>query len=270
MKKTFPFFLLIIMASCKPQHTEKQYVFTVPNVVFQDTTKVLDTVFFERTFINGIYPLFCGKYKPTDSVVFDRDRVFNKHQDPNFNQDRVNVDFMPINPDSPLLDSMPTDGLTIHANYKQTILFGWWATDEENAYYTAFISNPTDKTQILIGKDDKIFALQEAKDSHGIWRPIEDKGTEFCGVGYWGLQVHPKEFSTILFPKYKGTFETDMRIRLRNGKHTIVSEAFKGHINPKQFYFKNRNATLDSFRKTRINDFFFGTMPLELDSLAKY
>ena len=43
----------------------------------------------------------------------------------------------------------------------------------------------------------------------------------------------------ILFPKFKGDFETDMRIRLRNGNHTIISETFRGYLNPKQFYFSN-------------------------------
>ena len=95
------------------------------------------------------------------------------------------------------------------------------------------------------------------------------RGHEFCGVGFWGLKFQPKEFSTILFRKYKGSFETDLRIRLRNGKNTFTSEVFRGYINPKQFYFEHRDMELDSFRKLDIDYLYLGAIPLEFDSLIE-
>ena len=257
------------MSSCKLDIKEDPFVFSIPTVVFQDSIKNLDTILFEGQHMNRIYPIFCGKYNKNDSVRFNRGNVFEKYKDTSFKKNWISVEFLGYDSRSRKLDSIDTDDFRMIANYSQTILFDWWATDKYNAYFPVFIYNPTKKTKILIGKDDKVFAIQEAKDLQGNWRPIEERGHEFCGVGFWGLKFQPKEFSTILFRKYKGSFETDLRIRLRNGKNTFTSEVFRGYINPKQFYFEHRDMELDSFRKLDIDYLYLGAIPLEFDSLIE-
>lgn len=114
-----------------------------------------------------------------------------------------------------------------------------------------------------------MFAIQEALDDNGDWRPIEGRGFDFCGNGYWGLKIHSNEFMTILFPKYAGDFKTKIRVRIKNHDIIYVSRPFEGTINKKQFYFgKDRDYHYceDDKNKTgAIQHVFYGSIPLELD-----
>ena len=268
MKVTIKILIIALLSSCKFDSKEEQFVFSIPTVFFQDSMKNLDAVPFERQYVDRIFPFFCGKCSKNDSVKFNNGKIFKKNEDVRFQKDWISSEFFEQGSRSPKIDSIETDGFKMVANYSQTILFDW-NTDKYNAYFPVFLYNSTKKTKILIGKDNYVFAIQEAKDAQGNWRPIEEKGHDFCGVGYWGLKFQPTEFSTILIRKYKGSFETDLRIRLRNGKNTIISEVFRGHINPKQFYFKYRDSELDSFRKSNMDNRYFGAIPIELDSLIE-
>jgi hypothetical protein len=59
--------------------------------------------------------------------------------------------------------------------------------------------------------------------------------------------------------------KTLMRVRIKNRETVYVSQEFKGVINRSQFKFKeNQNLVLLT---SEYNDRFYGSIPLELDSL---
>ncbi len=58
----------------------------------------------------------------------------------------------------------------------------------------------------------------------------------------------PKEFVTVLIPKYEGNYKTKLRLRFSNGENLYISEPFEGVIDKKQFLgWKNyRNYKYDA------------------------
>lgn len=247
--------------SCNNHNVQKNYPFEIPKVVFNDTVSMGKILFVSEN-IEPNYAIFCGKYKIGGSVNFDRHKVFYK--DSIFTQNRVDLDYFDSFNEFSKFD---TDSFKIKADYSQDILFDWFATEPYNSYYPVFIQNESSKTKILIGKDDRIFAIQEAKDEKGIWRPIESRGTDFCGVGYWGLKIQAREFGVFLLSKYKGDFVTDIRARVKVGKNIYTSNSFIGNINRKQFLLKKFDTDTKKNSENDINQFFFGSIPLQLDTI---
>lgn len=253
--------ILISIISCNNDNVLKSYSFEIPKVVFTDTVKLGKNLFVSEN-IESNYAIFCGKYRIGESVTFERHKVF--HKDSIFIKNRINLDYFDSFNEFSKFD---TDSFKVKADYSQDILFDWFATEPYNNYYPVFIQNESSKTKILIGKDDRIFAIQEAKDEKGIWRPIESRGTDFCGVGYWGLKIQAREFGVFLLSKYKGDFVTDIRARVKVGKNIYTSNSFIGNINRKQFLLKSLDAETKRNSGNDINQFFFGSIPLQLDTI---
>ncbi len=195
-------------------------------------------------------PFIAGKYKFTDSIYLT---------DSIFYQERFEQDFDSLN------DNYATDGLQIFTNYNSNIRYK--RNNEYKIYFPAFIVNETSNTKTLFGVSNKIDAIQEAKDSQGIWYPIESNTYGYgCGnVYYWGLNIKPGEFLVFLMPKYEGKFETKMRLRFGN-TGIIVSNAYNGKINYNQFSIK-RNKDLYEWIKPSPGKafwFFNGSYPKDL------
>lgn len=76
--------------------------------------------------------------------------------------------------------------------------------------------------------------IQEAKDKTGKWRPIEywQRGCQ----PYFGTIVLKPDFliSTKIYI-YKGSFDTELRLKIKNGERISFSKPFKGSININQF-----------------------------------
>jgi hypothetical protein len=124
--------------------------------------------------------------------------------------------------------------------------------------------------KIFIGKDNYVFAIQEASDtSDGVrWYPIEGKGFDFCGNGYFRRKIQPKEFIMFLFPKYSGLEEIMLRIRLKIGDDLIISKPFKGKINRNQFNLKRDSWFYNNLKETKgssVNGIFYGAFPKDID-----
>lgn len=137
-----------------------------------------------------------------------------------------------------------------------------------NSFFPVFLVNETKDIKALQGKDSYVFAIQEAKDSNGIWRPIEQRGFDFCGNGRWGMKIKPQEFALFLMPKYQGSYETELRVRFVNNKQVIFSSSYTGKINYQQFLFPKNSLRKDQFKEnpwTVINWYFFGAIPLEFN-----
>jgi hypothetical protein len=259
MKNFISLIFILIVVSCKNESQFSSSIFVAPKVLFVDTVK-LEKTLFKSEYIEEPYAIFCGKYSLVDTVKFDKKKVF--YRDSIFKKDGIYIEYDVKDE----IDSTETSDFRVSTDYSQDVLFNWWATERANCYYPAFIQNTSKIVKTLIGKDDRVLAIQEAKDEKGIWRTIEYKGIDFCAVGYWRLNIYPKEYGVFLLRKYEGDFKTSLRVRIKVGKNICVSNGFEGSIDKKQFLLKVLNSETEPMWRESINSSFFGSIPLQLDT----
>lgn len=84
-------------------------------------------------------------------------------------------------------------------------------------------------------QNDELFIVQEAIDTFGNWRPIEQWNQNYFGANYSNITLDPKQVAIAKIYKYSGDFKTLLRIKLRTGDKVIYSEPFEGSINTAQF-----------------------------------
>lgn len=77
--------------------------------------------------------------------------------------------------------------------------------------------------------------IQEARDEEGNWRPIEFWNYSDCAHSYGAIGILPNNCVVAKVLKYQGDFETEIRVKLRNGNKVFYSNSFVGSINIKQF-----------------------------------
>lgn len=218
------------LVGCNNSNKQTRKVFTDFVIPYIMQTTNDDTTKFESVHsFSYSSPQLGGKFKFIDTIDL------KGRNDTNFYKDKLPYfDYFSDNS-----DTLPTNGFEMEVDYKTTINVTDKEVNMEKGlyYYPAFIINRTPSTKVLLGKDGHLFAIQEAKDSNGIWRPIEQEGHGFCGCCYWAEKVHHNEYVVMLLPKYKGNFKTKLRVRLRNNATIYVSKPFEGMINYNQFYF---------------------------------
>lgn len=136
-------------------------------------------------------------------------------------------------------------------------------------FFPVFLVNETNTTLAVRGQNSYLFAIQEAKDSTGIWRPIETRAMPSCTTGPWTRKITPQHFAVFLMPKYVGAFKTELRIRLMNGTQILVSPSYQGSINYQQFSLPKGDEFYAAFYRKR-RDYFvkdcFGSIPLDLST----
>ncbi|MBK6839003.1 MAG: hypothetical protein IPG90_12750 [Bacteroidetes bacterium] len=144
-------------------------------------------------------------------------------------------------------DTLRTDGFEIYSDYKTKVSKIDYTGMKGKYFYPVYLVNHTPTTKVMIGKDSYVFAIQEALDTNHDWRPIEGSGFEFCGNGYWGLKIYPKEFLTFLIPKYGNT--------KRKSGSELKSETLSMFQSPlKVLLMKNNSITIK--RTTTITNVF--------------
>ncbi|WP_282122679.1 hypothetical protein [Algibacter mikhailovii] len=111
--------------------------------------------------------------------------------------------------------------------------------------YPVFIRNITQDTVHIDNQDGELFLIQEAKNKFGEWKPIEYWIYASCGNSYSYTSLGPNDILILKKAKYQGTFETDMRLKLRTNDKIVYSKPFKGSLNIEQFDLDN----LDGFTK---------------------
>lgn len=212
----------------------------------------------KRKYINPYFPTFLGKFPFSTNLAIDNQQHFIADED-----------YLFYSGDS--IETYGGDGLQlIPAPQIKLAELPYYRLDD-SAHFPVFIVNETPLTKTIEGKDGHLFAIQEAKDSNGMWRPIEQRGFDFCGNGRWGLKIYPQEYGVFLMPLYEGSYFTELRVRFRNGDNIIISKSYKGMINYDQFYFEP-----DSEMKKHIthsplaivNVTFYGSYPLEYSQLS--
>jgi len=120
--------------------------------------------------------------------------------------------------------------------------------------YPVFIKNSSDSFVFPIGYDQVSDLIIEAKDSFGIWRPIQKQFFTLNCLASPPLSIPPKNVLLTACPIFNGEYKTKLRIVLgvaiideNNEKITpFVSNVFEGYINYGQFEhsdptYKRRN-----------------------------
>jgi hypothetical protein len=265
MNRSSYFFLtLLFFCSCaqkdKKNSIDGKAFFKIPAVI-QSPAKGT-TEFFNAVFLEETWPKFLGKFKFTDTLRFAENL---ENTDTSGQRDKLwEYSFFKNK------DSLQTDGLQIVADYNTNLRYKENYQPNGNYYYPVYAVNETSQTKIFIAKDSYVFALQEARDTnnHDRWEPIEGKGFDFCGNGYFGLKVHPGEFVLFLVPKYQGSENTLMRVRLKVGDNIYVSNSFPGKMNYKQFSVKKDSWLGEELNKNKasaIKWMFYGSMPKDFN-----
>lgn len=223
-----------------------------------------DTIEYMKVdFLNGIYFKFAGKYKFTDTLFLDKDFI---HGDTSPEADIVRERSRPERK-----DSLTTDGFQVFPDYKTSIYYKEPYYSNTFCYFPVYVVNETSTTKIFFGKDSHVFGIQEAVDVTDYWdnwRPIEARGFDFCGNGYFGIKVHPGEFVMFLVPKYQGEEKNIMRIRLEIGESLYISGPYVGTFNAKQFEILKTTYIYRCIKdpKNRLPfDLFYGAIPKGYD-----
>jgi hypothetical protein len=113
----------------------------------------------------------------------------------------------------------------------------WKGERKINIVYDAIpviMQNKTDSIAV-VGFGRRIPILLEALDTDNKWKSIEKPYIYKCGTGLHNILLKPKDLICVLVPKYKGTFKTQLRLRLRDN----ISKPFWGEINRNQFLERN-------------------------------
>lgn len=93
------------------------------------------------------------------------------------------------------------------------------------------LQNNSDSTAI-VGFGRRIPIVLEALDEDNLWKPLEKPYIYKCGTGLSNILLKPQDIICVLVPKYKGTFKTQLRLKLGNN----ISKTFLGEINKSQLY----------------------------------
>ena len=110
----------------------------------------------------------------------------------------------------------------------------WKGEKKINIVYDAIpviLQNKTDSLAV-VGYGKRIPIVLEALDTDNKWKPIEKPYIYKCGTGLHNILLKPKDLICVLVPKHKGTFKTQLRLRLRDN----ISNPFWGEINRSQFF----------------------------------
>jgi hypothetical protein len=97
-----------------------------------------------------------------------------------------------------------------------------------------YIFNSTKKSVRLKLQSGQIMMIQEALDLNGNWKPIELWQYAWCGRSYYDVILKPDYYLMTKIVKFKGAFETLLRLKLMNENEIIYSNPFKGSINLSQ------------------------------------
>jgi hypothetical protein len=92
---------------------------------------------------------------------------------------------------------------------------------------------------VLRACDSAIYIVQEARDSTGRWREIENEPCSTCGNSYHSVALAANEYWEFSAPAYSGEIKTKIRFRLdasgnRRVKEWVYSNEFEGAVSKAQ------------------------------------
>ena len=172
-------------------------------------------------------------------------------------------------------DSLGTDGLELVADYASELVYqrpGALPAPVARLFpprqtYPVYVVNATPRTKLLYGNGIAVFAVQEARDRTGQWRPIESKGL-LSGNGHWAVKLRPQQMAVFLVDKYAGDFVTQLRVRVQNGESRYVSAPFAGRIDERQFRVPELDyRSLESDPAGAVDGMYYGAVPAAVDTI---
>lgn len=98
-----------------------------------------------------------------------------------------------------------------------------------------FIINRSDSILWLGSQDGALPVILEARDTDGVWKPIEYWEFSDCGNSYQDFYLRPGELVLSHVWRYEGPFATELRARILFGNGVVTSEPFRGSIDRRQF-----------------------------------
>jgi hypothetical protein len=228
MKPLLPLLLLFAYTCNQPvlKHKGGTVDFTLPVTIQPE--KIDSIIPWKTDYLQQVFPLFAGQYKIGDTVRFDRFHRTGERSEHEARWEERIFD----------LDTLSSDGLQLYPDYSTTVIAKQSHTDMEGfTYFPVYVVNQTATVKVFIAKDNYVFAIQEAAASANYysWYPIEGKGFDVCGNGYFRRRLQPNEFITFLMPKYSGKDTVSCRIRLLVGENVFISKPYKALINKTQF-----------------------------------
>ncbi len=105
--------------------------------------------------------------------------------------------------------------------------------NERSPSYPVMITNTAPDT-IFVGYGGLIPLKLEAKDSSGLWKPIEQRFVFMCGNGVGDIILPPKEIVIVAVEVPNGNYSTQLRLNFGIN----YSKVFNGSINYRQFKHK--------------------------------
>ncbi|GAB3878952.1 hypothetical protein GCM10028824_41550 [Hymenobacter segetis] len=258
-------FLLIGILGCQPQagHTPAfaptggegfavPVLTQAPSAMRHPRSNAPDTVL-------RVWPSFVGRYAFAPSIALEHpDSVSGRDYLAGRELNRLEES-----------DSLTTDGLEVLADYGRTILDVPLADSVAHRTYPVYVANATPRTKYLYGWSSGVYAIQEAKDRAGFWRPIERMGSAWCGNGAWALALRSRHMAVFLARKYDGPFATRLRIRLQNGESRYVTGSYPGRIDERQFTVSRQEFHYLEENHLAFYPLYFGAKPDALDSIEQ-
>lgn len=102
------------------------------------------------------------------------------------------------------------------------------------------LANTTEKSVGFAASDSRLYLVQEAVDTDGLWKSVEYTPSSWCGNSYHTVYLPSHEYWEFAAARYTGERRTKFRFKLiidfPGGKpRTVISNEFDGSVNPKQF-----------------------------------
>ena len=101
--------------------------------------------------------------------------------------------------------------------------------------------NATNKPIEFNAQDSLLDIIHQAIDQSGKWADIEYMPRSWCGNSYHTLSLPAKSYWEFTAPRYDGSYQTKLRIRLTiqinndEAARVVYSNEFTGRIDPRQF-----------------------------------
>lgn len=264
MARILPYIILMLFgcSSKRQADTSTRDRFKLPVIIQKKASGTV--AYFTEENVVEVWPKFIGQFKFTDSIYYygEEEKRERRTQDQYLWEQKAFT-----------FDTLSADGLQVFPDYESSVIYKDKDVDTgAHFFYPVYIVNETMESKVFIGKDSYVFAIQEALDTsdYSRWYAIEGRGFDFCGNGYFRRKIQPGEFVMFLFPKYSGSENTLLRVRVKVGEDLIISKPFKGVINQNQFSIKKGDWYYDQLKKSKeaaANWMFYGAAIKDIDKI---
>ena len=253
-----PIILISILSSCKGNRREINIGFPM----IEDSTKITSTRFETNNFETSTsHILYLGKEKksininynykeypfypppppppPKEGVEYKRDSVKWNRFKKEIEEYKIKKNNHPLFPlyisYEKAKEKYPfwtNSKLEVSIDTTQIILHDISMNEDDNYFsgYPILIKNKEEDT-IVIGYENYVPIVLEAKNKSNEWQPIEEIYVLGCGNGMKSFLLPPDHILISSKPIYKGDYQTDLRIKLGN----TYSQIYRGTINLGQF-----------------------------------